>query len=67
MSKTRVYTHVSKSWSGEPAEVWAKFFAWMGERPDFEGDIRVLHYSEYSKEGRTPSVLISVKSEPKEE
>ena len=68
MSKQRVYLHVSKHWTGEPDEVWPKFFAWMSKRPHFEGKISVFQFpvDEYSVEGEQPSMSISVESDPKE-
>jgi hypothetical protein len=66
MSKQRVFTHVSKHWSGKPSEVWKKFFAWMGKRPDFEGNIEVFQFLDYSMKGRPLKMVISLESEPKE-
>jgi hypothetical protein len=60
--------HVSKNWSGEPDEVWAKFFAWLEKRPCFEGKIEIFQFpvDEYSVEGDQPYMSISVESEPSE-
>jgi hypothetical protein len=66
MSKQRVYLHVLKHWSGEPTEVWKKFFAWLGERPNFEGTINVFQFNDYLEDGKKPGLCISIESEPKE-
>jgi hypothetical protein len=60
--------HVSKNWSGEPDEVWPKFFAWLEKRPCFEGKIEIFQFpvDEYSVEGDQPYMSISVESEPSE-
>ena len=68
MSKQRVYMHVTKNWTGEPDEVWPKFFAWLSKRPFFEGNISVFQFpvDEYSVEGEQPSMSISIESESTE-
>jgi hypothetical protein len=68
MSKQRVYLHVEKNWTGEPADVWKKFFAWLEKRPNFEGKIEVFQFpvDEYSVAGEQPSMSISIESEPNE-
>jgi len=66
MSKTRVHTFVSKHWSGEPAAVWEKFFAWLEKRPNFEGEINVFQFNDYLEDGEKPGLCISIESEPKE-
>ena len=68
MSKKRVYMHVEKHWTGEPAEVWPKFFAWMEKRPNFEGEISVSQWrlDDFSVKGEKTTMSIGIETESKE-